>query len=88
MSSGRVAESAPRGAFPTAVRTAETISAFMSFCLQLRIPAVVAVYEDVNELAGEALFPSLEKEGWTRPQEEYRAATFLGADGVVGSNYR
>ena len=35
-----------------------------------------------------AVFPSLEKEGWTRPQEEYRAATFLGADGVVGSNYR
>jgi len=28
-----------------------------------------------------SLFPSLDKEGWTRPQEKYRAASSLGADG-------
>jgi len=36
----------------------------------------------------EKLFPSLDKEGWTRPQEKYREASFVGAAGVVRSNYR
>src|SRR5438093_5039289 len=31
------------------------------------------------------IFPSLDKEGWTRPREKYRAASLSGADGVVGS---
>jgi hypothetical protein len=29
--------------------------------------------------------PSLEKEGWTRQEEEFREATANGADGVVRS---
>jgi hypothetical protein len=30
-------------------------------------------------------FPSLAKEGWTRHQIKCREASFVGADGVVGS---
>src|SRR6266850_8457853 len=39
----------------------------------------------MRDIVEDRIFPSLDKEGWPRPQEKCREASSLGADGVVRS---
>ena len=48
-----------------------------------RRSAVGAVYEAVNEWAGESRVPSSAEEGWMRDQKRNCEATEIRADGVV-----